>query len=112
MYNIKSVPFKMVQCRYRDGEQRVQDGLACTPQQALELAQQGVPISTQMANPQLFDDGVSNPGSEVPMERQRGVSINDMWNEQCRIEKEFNSKLNDFRKNRRKEEEEEEKGVE
>lgn len=110
MYTIKKIPFSKVKCQYRDGETRVQQGLAVTPQQALELSQQGVPISTQMANPDMFFDGESNPGEDVPMFRQRGVSRNDMWNEQVRITEKFNKEFTTFRQKRKQERQLEEKG--
>lgn len=106
MYNIMNIPFRRVKCEYRDGETKVQQGLSVSPQQALELSQQGVPISTQMANPEFFIEGEDNPGSEVPLDRMRGVSRNDMWNEQVRITEKFNKEFTAFRKSRKQKQEE------
>lgn len=55
----------------------VRPNLAVTPAQMLELAKGGIPVSGP--NVHNFFDGVANPSFDVPLDRQRGVDIADMW---------------------------------
>lgn len=101
MYRIDKSFQRFATCKYSKNEKPVQSGLSCTPQQALELMNKGIPISTHMANEELFFDGIDNPGDVVPMDRQRGVDINDMWQEMQNINKKFSNHLYGVRKTRK-----------
>ena len=69
------------------GEFNVQSGLAMTPGQMLDRAREGKPIASFMADDEMFDDGGTNKSFEVPILRQRGVDVNDIWNEQEDLKK-------------------------
>ena len=55
--------------------------LAITPAQMLKLQEQGIPISSQQLNKEYYD-GDTRVSWDIPLDRQRGVSVNDMWNHQ------------------------------
>lgn len=74
-----------------------------TPQQALDMTAEGIPVSAQMANADLFYDGDEH-SDFIPLDRRRGVDIADMYNEQRDIEDKFNNHFNGFRKKRREQE--------
>lgn len=59
-------------------DQPVKGGLAVSPAHMMSLAERGIPIST--ANDAAFYDGEPNPSWNLPLDNQRGVDINDMWN--------------------------------
>lgn len=64
-------------CRHSD-EQVVQNGLAVTPSQMMELASQGIPISPN--NLGLgFEEGVSDLDFTPPLQYQRGIDIGDLY---------------------------------
>lgn len=68
----------VVNCRRFDDEEIVQNGLAVTPSQMLELAQKGVPISPN--NLGLgFEEGVSDLDFEPPLNYRRGVDLGDLF---------------------------------
>lgn len=100
-YNIKRISNIFSHPQYSSVEKPVQSGLAVTPQRAYDMMLQGVPISTQMANAEYFQDGTENPG-EVTLDRQRGVDINDMWEEMHSINKRFSSAYSSYKKNKKK----------
>lgn len=64
----------------------VQSGLAVTPAQMLEMASQGIPISSVGAE-FMYDDGQRTVDFEPPLERQRRVEIGDLWESQMDIRK-------------------------
>ena len=45
-----------------------------TPQQALDMTNEGIPVSAQGANPDLFYDGDEH-SDFIPLDRRRGVDI-------------------------------------
>lgn len=53
---------------------------AVTPSQMVELARQGIPISTQMTA--YADTSSVNPSWEVPLENRRRVDANDLYEAQ------------------------------
>lgn len=61
-----------------DGHIKAKPGLALTPAQIAKMSEQGIPITTQMSD--QFFDGTLNPSFDIPLEEQRGVDINDVWN--------------------------------
>lgn len=56
-------------------------GLAYTPAEMLKLAERGVPISSATIDSNFFD-GQVNPAWDVPIERQRGIDVSDVWQAQ------------------------------
>lgn len=66
---------------YNIKEEYVQTGLAVTPSEMLQMAQSGVPISSQMAD-NLFYDGDTSMAVELDPLDQRGLDIVDVWNMQ------------------------------
>lgn len=57
----------------------VQSNLALTPAQMDRCREQGVPITPQNINPDLIQDGTTNPQFEIELERQRGVDVAELW---------------------------------
>lgn len=56
----------------------VQDGLAITPSEMLSSCNMGVPISSQLLNDSMFDDGQVSQLTDVPFELRRGIDIGDI----------------------------------
>lgn len=74
----KNCQFKPCFIEHRDDEPIVQDGLAMTPSQAMDLVNRGIPISN--SNLQLIE--VYKTGDKdfsVPMEFRRNADMADMW---------------------------------
>ena len=57
----------------------VKSHLAITPAQMDAAREQGVPITPNNVNPDLIQDGTTNPQFEIELERQRGVDIAELW---------------------------------
>lgn len=57
----------------------VKSHLAITPAQMDIAREQGVPITPNNVNPDLIQDGTTNPQFEIELERQRGVDIAELW---------------------------------
>ncbi len=57
----------------------VKSHLAITPAQMDTAREQGVPITPNNVNPDLIQDGTTNPQFEIELERQRGVDIAELW---------------------------------
>ena len=57
----------------------VKSHLAMTPAQMDKAREQGVPITPSNVNPDLVQDGTTNPQFEIELERQRGVDIAELW---------------------------------
>lgn len=71
-------------------EDIVQNGLAVTPSQMLDLTNRGVPITPANLGLQYID-GVSQSDFSVGMEYQRGVDIGDMWEHRQDMRKKMRS---------------------
>lgn len=69
---------RFAHCVRHDGEQEVQSGLALTPSQMMEMAQRGLPITTQNLGV-TYDEGYSNLDFTPPLEHQRGIDIGDLY---------------------------------
>lgn len=65
-------------CKRNEEDVPVQSGLALTPSQMMEMANHGVPISTQQLGNQYID-GKPNPSFDIPLDQQRGIDIGDIW---------------------------------
>lgn len=59
----------------------VLDNLAITPSRMAELVDQGIPVSSSVLGGS-FNDGVSNPSWDIPIDQQRGVDIASVWQRQ------------------------------
>ena len=77
---IRKRKFIFAMCKRRPGELAVKAGLAYTSAEMFELWKQGVPISNENMGTPTFesDKTVWN----IPIERQRGVDIADVWQAQ------------------------------
>lgn len=74
--------FRTARCHLQSGEVKTQNGLAVTPTQMLEMAEAGIPINSINAD-SFYDDGKRTLDFEPTLDRQRGVDIGDLWeNEQ------------------------------
>ena len=85
-------------CKLSPEEPIVQNGLAVTPSQMMELTNRGVPISPSNLGV-IYDEGTSNLDFEPTMENLRGIDITDMWEHREDVKhkmksKEFQSLLN------------------
>lgn len=60
--------------------------LAMTPAQMMSLAENGIPISNQHLNNEYYDGDV-NISDDIPLDRQRGVDVNEMWNKKQDVKK-------------------------
>lgn len=77
---------------------RTRQNLAYTPSQMMKLTERGIPVSSQNMPEGSFFDGEVNPSWTVPIERDRGVDVADVW--QAQQESRFKLKqahLNDIR---------------
>lgn len=72
----------------------VKSHLAITPAQMDTAREQGVPITPNNVNPDLIQDGTTNPQFEIELERQRGVDIAELWQDAETSRK----RLSDFKK--------------
>lgn len=64
-------------CRRQIGEIIVQNGLAVTPSQVLEMAEKGIAASAQMNS--MMVDGHTGSDWNVPLEERRGIDIAALW---------------------------------
>lgn len=58
-----------------------QPNLAITPSQMAKLVDDGIPVSSSMLSG-VFNDGVSNPSWDLPIDQMRGVDVAQVWNYQ------------------------------
>lgn len=69
----------------------VKSHLAITPAQMDNARVQGIPITPSNVNPDLIQDGTTNPQFEIELERQRGVDIAELWQNAESSRKKINS---------------------
>lgn len=91
-------PTKLKNTVLQDDEPIVQNGLAVTPRDMLNMTLNGIPISPSNLGLQ-FDEGYSKLDFEPPLHTQRGVDISDMWEQREDFKgklksKEFKSYIN------------------
>lgn len=82
-------------CKRQRGEEVVQQDLAITPAQMYDMVQAGKPVGASILSPDYFDDGDHDTNMHVPLDRQRGVDIVEMWNAERKFVKDsykFNKK--------------------
>lgn len=70
---------RFAHCNAQKGEELVQSGLAYTPAEMYDLAKQGKPIGSQILPDDNFDDGEPMCKTEVSLDNQRGIDINQAW---------------------------------
>lgn len=78
MHYLKDRQFRPVVCKRHSFESQVQNGLGLSPARMFELAQKGIPVSSQLSAA-VYDEGVSVLDFEPPLEHTRGVDIGDLW---------------------------------
>lgn len=66
-------------CKCELHESKVSSGLALTPAQMWDMAQQGKPISTSMLPDEYFDDGDPYATYDVDLDRKRGIDVVELW---------------------------------
>lgn len=66
-------------CTYGRMNKPVQSGLALTPAQVMQAAENGVPIKTSIQNDEYFYEGSTENSFDIPVHYRRGVDINDCW---------------------------------
>lgn len=59
------------------GEMVVQNGLAVTPKQVMEMAKQGIPANG--LNAQMFTEGHTGSDWNLAIDEQRGVDVATIW---------------------------------
>lgn len=102
MYLLESKSRKYCKCVRNDNDIAVAPrSVVMTPQQALDMTAEGIPVSSQIANSELFFDGDEN-SDFVPLDRRRGVDIADIYNEVENIHSNFSKHFNHLRSERRK----------
>mgnify|MGYP001237745068 FL=1 len=79
------------------GELPVVGGLAQTPAEMARLVEQGIPVNAK--NSQLTSNqGVANPSWDIPLERQSGTDIADIWNRQQEARQKLQKSTNTTKK--------------
>lgn len=83
MYPLKTIvrrPYICATCKRKKGELPVHGALAYTPAEMFEMWKQGVPISNENMGTPTFESDTTV--WNIPIERQRGVDIADVWQTQ------------------------------
>lgn len=75
-------------CELHEDEDPCQSGLAVTPRQMLELQQQGIPVSSQLAAA-VFSDGDFRLDFTPLLDTQRHVDICDLWEHRMTVRDKF-----------------------
>lgn len=70
-------------------ETDVQNGLSYTPQEMLEMAKNGEPISPLNLNQVEVEEGYERLNFDTPLPYQRGVDIGDCWEAEQSSKKNF-----------------------
>lgn len=78
-------------CKRQKGELRVRHGLSVPPSKMIQMAEQGVSIST--TNATQFYDGSDNPSFDLPLDVQRGIDVATLWEEQRSIKSKMANNL-------------------
>lgn len=67
--------------RRKEGEAVVQNDLAYTPSQMIDMAERGIAVNAQNQSADMFFDGVPTSEStfNLPLDRLRGVDVADCW---------------------------------
>lgn len=70
---------RFCRCNRKEDEPVVKPGLALTPHEMEIMHSKGVPISSSSLDQQYYD-GDTSKSFDIPIDRQRGVDISDVWN--------------------------------
>lgn len=74
------VSYRPAVCELLPDEDPVQNDLAYTPSQMFEMAQKGMPVSTQsVALDGMFDEGYRELDFEPPLHLMRHADMADLW---------------------------------
>lgn len=65
-------------CKRTESDLPVKGGLSVTPAEMFDMARRGIPVTTANLDMQ-FNDGEVNPSWDIPVDRQRGVDIGEIW---------------------------------
>ena len=84
---MKKIRHSFAKCHRKQGEPVVQNGLAVTPSQVLQMAERGIAPTAQM-NAQMIDGHTGSDWS-VPLEEMRGIDIAQMWQESQEVRSKF-----------------------
>lgn len=57
----------------------VQGGLSVTPSEMLQATRNGIPISSQLLNDSMFNEGEVSRLTDVPFELRRGIDAGDIY---------------------------------
>lgn len=89
---------KFAKCVYGDQDKKVAPNLVNTPSQMYSLAKQGKPVQSLLLPAEQFNDGTPFiKGFDIPMDRQRSVDVNDMWNAQKDIKSKIHTQYSSKR---------------
>lgn len=92
--------FRAAKCDLHSDELPVQSDLAYTPSKMLELAEKGIPVSTQTAAlPGSFDEGFRTLDFEPDIIHRRGVDLTDVWEAQQEAHARISGAVKKARKN-------------
>lgn len=75
-------------------EDVVQNGLAVTPAEMMQMAEKGIPVSPQNLG-LTYQEGVSKLDFTPPLEYTRGVDMNDLWEAQRDVKAKFRKAVNE-----------------
>lgn len=70
---------KLSTIKRRFEENPVQDGLAVSPAQMVEMTRKGIAISTQNQPDSVFEEGSTINSFDIPLEHRRGVDLVQLW---------------------------------
>lgn len=79
MLSQKPRPIRFACCKRKEHEEIVRPHLAYSPQELDELRRSGKAISNSAIESLYYDGEVINGDFSLPLDSQRGVDINDMW---------------------------------
>lgn len=80
-FNKKYLHFGRSYSPSQNSEIVVQPNLAITPAKMAELVDSGIPVSSSLLSGN-FNDGVTNPSWDIPIDERRGVDVAQVWNAQ------------------------------
>lgn len=75
----------------REYEDIVQNGLAVTPSEMMQMTARGIPVTTNNLG-LVYEDGVSSLDYTPPLEYTRGIDIADLWERRQDIREKFGKK--------------------
>lgn len=85
----KSIKTKVT--KVAEFDKPVQNGLAVTPSQMLDMTNRGIPVAASNLG-LAYDEGYSDLDFTPPLQHQRGVDIADMWEKRQDLRSKISSK--------------------